>query len=198
MKAEIPFAPLATGAGHHHQHVGAAGTRDEHLAAIDDVILAIAHGAGLEGRRIGAGPWLGEAIRAQQLAAGQPRYPLLGHLGRQPAAQHPAHHVVDGQIGGGGGAAHGEALEDKAGIESRQAEAAILLRGVEAAKAKRRRLLDGRDRKLVLLVPARGVGLERLLGKSAGGLHIGLLIRGQVKIHLVCFLVLVRSFRCCQ
>ena len=188
-----PLRPLAAGAGHHHQHIGAAGARDEHLAAVDDVILAIAHGAGLEGRGIGSGARLGEAVGAQQLAAGEPWHPLLGHLGRQPAAQHPAHHVVDGQIGGGGGAAHGEALEDEAGIEPWQAEAAVLLWGVEATKAKRRRLLDGRDGELMLLVPARGVGLERLLGEGAGGLHIGLLIRGQRKIHLVRFLVLVRS-----
>ena len=37
----------------------------------------------------------------------------------------------------------------------------------------------------MLLVPARGMGFERLIGKGGGRLHIRLLIIGQGKIHLV-------------
>ncbi|MNF75550.1 hypothetical protein D3C84_576210 [compost metagenome] len=189
-KGRNPLGSLTAGAGHHHQHLGAAGTGDEHLAAIEKVILAIAHRASLEGRRIRPGPRLGEAVGAQQLAAGQPWHPLLGHLRRQPAAQHPAHHVVDGEIGRGGGAAHGQALEDEAGVEPAQPQAVILLRGVEAAQTQRRRLLDGGDGELVLPVPARGVGFERQIGEGAGRLDTGSLGFGQGKIHFVRFLVI--------
>ncbi|MNP54421.1 hypothetical protein D3C76_1489720 [compost metagenome] len=66
-----------------------------------------------------------------------------------------------------------------------------MLRGIEAAKAERGRLLDGGNGKLVLPVPTGGMGFERLIGKGGGGLHVGLLILGQGKIHLIRFLVVL-------
>ncbi len=92
---------------------------------------------------------------------------------------------MNGQISRGRGTAHGEALEDEARIETRQPQSAKLLRGIETTKPELGRQLDGRDRKLMLLVPARGMGFERLIGKGGGRLHIRLLIISQGKIHLV-------------
>ncbi len=80
-KGGDPPCPLAAGARHYHQHIRAARPRDKHLAAVEEVFFPIAHGAGLEGRGIGARPRLGETIRAQQLAAGEPGYPRLGDIG---------------------------------------------------------------------------------------------------------------------
>ncbi|MNV76090.1 hypothetical protein D3C71_1694240 [compost metagenome] len=95
-----------------------------------------------------------------------------------------------GQVSRGGGAAHGQALEDEAGVEPAQAQPVILLRGVEAAQTQRRRLLDGGDGEFVLPVPARGMGLERQIGEGTGRVDTGPLGFGQGKIHLVRFLVI--------
>ena len=66
-KQEMPFA-LVRGARHHLVEVGMAAVRGPGLRAVDDVVVAVAPGAGPHRRRVGAGVRLGEAVGAEQLA----------------------------------------------------------------------------------------------------------------------------------
>ena len=63
-------------AGEEEDDVGPGAVRDEHLGAVDDVVVAVAHGPGREVARVRAGAGLGEAEAADVLAGGEPRQPL--------------------------------------------------------------------------------------------------------------------------
>src|SRR5690606_40460686 len=52
-KGGNPLGTGATGAQHHHQHVGVAGAGDEHLAAVDDVVVALRAGSAAQVGEIG-------------------------------------------------------------------------------------------------------------------------------------------------
>ena len=54
--------------------VGVQAVRDERLGAVDDVVVAVAHGGGGDAAQIGAGAGLGHRDRADELAADEPRH----------------------------------------------------------------------------------------------------------------------------
>ena len=113
------------------------------------------------------------------LHAGEARHPLpaLGVVAE--AVDHPGRHVVDGEIGGGAGAAGGELLEDERRIEAGEAGAAHVLPHIDAAHAERggsAQLLDG---EVLLLVPLHGIGRDLLIGEIARHVPDGDLVLGE-------------------
>ncbi len=75
---EMPFGPCAAGPHHRDIDVADAAARDERLGAVQHVVVAVAHGAGGERRRVRAAARLGQAIAGEMLHAHQ--------LGQKPRA----------------------------------------------------------------------------------------------------------------
>ena len=67
-------------AGQQQDAVGLQRLRRPHLAPVDDVVVAVAHGPGRDVGRVGAGIGLGHAERDVQLAGGDVGQVLLLHL----------------------------------------------------------------------------------------------------------------------
>ena len=65
------------GAGHKVNMGGVMGRRGVHLLAVNDVLIAVAHGATLQTSQVGAGLRLGEAQRENDLPVNQPRDEML-------------------------------------------------------------------------------------------------------------------------
>ena len=88
-----------TGARHHLVEVGVPAVRRPGLGAVDDVVVALAPGAGRHRGRVGAGMRLGEAVGPEQLApehVGQPALLLLLGPGRgQAEAAQRVHRDAD-------------------------------------------------------------------------------------------------------
>ena len=64
---------VGVGAGQQAEGVPGFGIGDEHLGAVDHVLLAVLHGAGLQGSDVAAAARLGESEAAADLAAGEAR-----------------------------------------------------------------------------------------------------------------------------
>ena len=101
-EARDPVASVA-GAGHHLVEVGEAAVRRPGLGALDHPLVAVAPGGGPHRGRVGAGVRLGEAVRAEQLAAEHVRQPalplLLGAVGGQAEAGQRVHGDADADRG---------------------------------------------------------------------------------------------------
>ncbi|MNQ68988.1 hypothetical protein D3C85_835640 [compost metagenome] len=65
------------GLAHQQHHVAAQAVADEDLAAVDDVVVAVAHGGGADRLHVGAAARLGDAHRQDLLAAADAGQPLL-------------------------------------------------------------------------------------------------------------------------
>ena len=98
---------------------------------------------------------------------------------------HPADHVVDGDVGGCGHAPLGQGLKDQRGLKPGKASSSILSTGVHSSKSKSSCSSEGFNRKDLPLVPGGHVGKELVHGKGAGeGLDLPLLLceaRGHVQ-----------------
>ena len=177
------LGPGAAGAGEHHQQVGGAGAGDEHLAAADAVAIAVLLGTGAQRGGVRAGIGLGQAVAAELAAGGQQRHPCAGEALLRPGRDHPGHHVVDGDVGGGAGAAGGQLFQDDRGIEPAQPQAAERLRRVQAAKAHLAGPGDGLQREFAGLVPACRVRRHFAAGEAARGVLIGELLFAEAEVH---------------
>ncbi len=171
------------GAGHHHQQLGVAGTGDEHLVAVDHVGIAVAARPGAQRGGIGAGVGLGETVGAELLTGEHRRQPGLANGLVGVAGENPVDHVVDGQKGGGGGAALGQLLDDQGRIEAAQAQPAGGFRGVETAEAKVSGLAQDIHRKNAVGVPFGGVGRQFALSELACRIPVGLLVGVEFEVH---------------
>ena len=94
-----PGRPFAAGARHHDVEIAGAGARDELLLAVEHVMIAVAHGARRQRRRVGTGAGLGQAIARQKLHRAQFRQPFLALRIGAVGVDHPGGHVVDRHIG---------------------------------------------------------------------------------------------------
>ena len=65
------------GLGDDDDEIGRAAIGDEGLRAVDDIVVAVAPGRGLDRLKVGAGARLGHGDGADQFAGGQPRQPAL-------------------------------------------------------------------------------------------------------------------------
>src|SRR5581483_10889215 len=126
--------PLAARTHHRDIEVADAAAGDEGLGAVDDVLIALAHGARPERCRIGAGTWLRQAIARKMLHAEELRQEALALRFAAEAVDHPRRHVVDGEIGGRRDAARRQFLENEGGIEPRKRRAAYILADIDAGE----------------------------------------------------------------
>ena len=144
---EMPCAARRSPGAHHHDvEVGDAAARDEGLGAVEHIVVAVAHRAGLQARRIRAGIRLGQAVAREMLHGAELRQEAPALRVAAVAVDHPGRHVVDRDIGGGRDAALRQLLEDDRRVEPRERRAADILLHVDAAEAERRRLAQRVDR----------------------------------------------------
>jgi hypothetical protein len=182
-KCRNPSGARPASACHHHQQIGGTGAGDKRFAAIQYVFIAIAPRGGFQAGGVRAGIRLGQAIRRQFLPLGQCRAPFSHDFRLAPSGHHPGRHVVDGEIGGGRGAAGGQLFEHDAGVEAAQAQPASTLRRIQAAEAQLAGLGDfvlGED---VLLVPLCCMRRQFVCGEVARRLLEGALVVVEFKIH---------------
>ena len=86
------------GAAQAEDPVGVLRQRGPGLLAVDDVVVALAHGRGLEAGEVGAGAGLGEALAPPVVERRHARQePLLLLLGAEGDDHRPAHGHVEGQ-----------------------------------------------------------------------------------------------------
>src|SRR5665213_645737 len=180
--------PLAAGARHHGIDVAGAAARDERLGAVEDEMIALAPGAGLERRGVGAGARLGQAI-AREMRHGQKlgqEFPALRLVAE--AVDHPRHHVVDREIGRGRRTGGRQLLEDQRRLEPSHAGAAGGFVHIDARESERRRLAQRLDREDAFLVPLGGMRQEFRCGEVARGFTDGPVFLGKLEIHAVALL----------
>ena len=171
MKAVMPRGPAAgIGLGIDHQRVGDRAVGDPHLAAVDDVAVALLLGAGRHRHHVGAGVRLRHRQRADMLAGNQLRqiFPLL----RLVAV---AADLVDAEIGM---RAVGQAdrrrrardfLDRDAVLEIAEPGAAIFLLDGNAVQAERADLRPEVAGKLIALVDLGGARRDLVAGEILHG-----------------------------
>ena len=71
---------LRVGAGSHHHQVGGVPVGDEGLGSVEDPVVAVAYGGGLQRREVGATGRLGHADGREDLAGHEARQPALALL----------------------------------------------------------------------------------------------------------------------
>ena len=125
------------------------------LAPSMHVVVAVAHRLGGEVGGVGAGARFGQAVTAELLHGDEGRQEPMALGIAAERVDHPRHHVVDRQIGGGGRAALGEFFEDECRVEPSQAGAADIVAHIDGGETQRRRLAQGLDRKDFAFVPGR-------------------------------------------
>jgi hypothetical protein len=135
--------------------------------AVDHIMVAVAHRARRQRRRVGADARLGQAIAAEKLHGAEPRQPLLALCLRAVRIDHPGDEVMDRYVGGDRRAAGRQRLEDQGRREPRQPGAADVFGDIDAAHAERRGLAHLRDGKMPRLVPGHRVRREHFVGKTA-------------------------------
>ena len=136
------------------RQLGDAAVRDVALLAVEDVLVAVPVGRGLDAGDVGAGAWLGERDRGEAaLLRGEPRQPALLLLLRAGAHQRPhgEHRRPDRR--GKAGAAPRELLGDQTRRHCRHAAAAVLGRDRVRGQPERRRLREQLGRAVLALVP---------------------------------------------
>src|SRR6266536_3692471 len=124
--------PLMTGGGigpgdDDHQ-VAQLPVGDKGLGAVEQVVIAVAHGGGADSLQVAAGPWLGHRDRGDELAGavpGQPTAALLGHA--QAAEVVPVDVVVHGERGPGRAGRRQLLVENEVVAVVRVAAASVLL-----------------------------------------------------------------------
>ncbi|MNP20319.1 hypothetical protein D3C76_1128860 [compost metagenome] len=182
--ALAPVVLVGVGDGEDDGEIGVAGMADEMLAAVDDEVVTLAHGTGLDGVGIGAGARLGESEAVDLLAlhAGQQvvvdLLVLAGHEDfRWPRDEHVQGPGHLGQL----------ALDQRLG-QVVQATAADFLGHVEGIEPGG----DGLAADLRSQLGRHGIGAvhrllmgQQLLGdKAAYRFHQHFLFLGQLEIHL--------------
>ncbi len=103
---------------------------------------------------------------------------------RAEAVDHPGDHVVDGEIGGGGGAAFGQRLENERRIQTREGRAAHIVAHIDAGHAKRGGGFQRGNGEMVRLVPFQRMGRDFLAREGARHVADGDLVFRQLE-HVV-------------
>ena len=152
---------------------------DEPLRAGDDVVVAVADGAGAERRDVGAGLGLGQGEGDQVLPGRQPRDPAAVLFGGPGEQQRQATELLDRQDQAGRGARPAELLDGQADGEELAAEAAVLDRERQGQD-----VLGGQQLAEVLgelagPVDLGGARRDALVGEDANGVTQELLLLRQ-------------------
>ena len=157
--------PVGAGPHHHHIEIAPAGAGDELLLAVEHIMVAVAHRAGAQRRRVRSGAGLGQAIARQQFHGAEFRQPFLALGVVAEGIDHPGRHVVDRDERRHRRTALRQRLEDQRRVEPRQRRAADIVADIDAADAELGRLAHHIDRKMLLLVPADRMRRDFFRGK---------------------------------
>src|SRR5215470_11277961 len=173
------------GAGEEEHQVRLEHAGDEHLLSVDDVLLALADGGGLELGGVGARVGLSDAEGLEsQLARGDlGQVHLLLLLRAVP--QHRAHDVHLRVAGASVAARAVDLFEDERAFHDAEARAAVLLRDQHGQVAGLRQVVDERLGILALDVQLLPVGGRVLFAEIVDGGLEGLLVVGQREAHVV-------------
>ena len=159
----LVLAGVGVGAGQQEDVVGVLGLGGPHLLAVDDPLVAVQLGLGLERGEIRAGLRFGEALAPGDLALEDLGQELLLLLLGPPLQDGRSDQGVAEEVGSHGGAGPGELLVEHHVLQGREALAAVLLRPGRADPAAVVELLHPLLVELLAIVT---VQLEALLGTS--------------------------------
>ena len=163
-------------------------------------MIAVAHRAGAQRRRIRSGAGLGQAIARQISSMVQSFGSHLLALGVvAEGIDHPGRHVVDRDEGRHRRAALRQRLEDQRGVETRQRRAADIVADIDAADAELGGLAHHVDREMLLLVPADRMRRDFLRGEIPRHVANRNLVLVECELHALFALTVVnRSRRHCE
>ena len=167
-QTQVALGGVGIGAHRHHHHIGAAARRDEHLAAVYDVAIALADRSGRKPGHVAAGAGLGDGQGGNHLAAQHGGDKALFLF---DGAQVQDQRQRDGVAAQAGCGADGAAVIDQRvcghqSVGEVAARAAVLLGIAHAQHTGRRAVGIERPRELLSLVPGGGVGGNRLFAKA--------------------------------
>jgi len=175
--------PRAAGAHHRHVEVADRPAGDERLCPVEHVIVAVAHRAGGERRRIRAAARLGQAITGEMRHRHQLRQKLRALLASAKAVDHPRRHVVDCHEGGGRDASRGKLLEDDRRVHPAEPAAAKLVADIDAREPQLRRTSQRLDWEFAALVPPGRLRQPLLARKRPRRLRKRPLLVRQFEVH---------------
>ena len=141
-QATVLEGRVRVGAGQQAEGVARLGVGDEHLGAVDHVLLAVLDGAGLQRADVAAAARLGEGQAAAHLPAGQARQELVPLLLGAVVGEHVGQDVVGAQRAGERHVAFADLLEDHGEGGVVQPHAAVLFRHVDAEQPQLLHLVD--------------------------------------------------------
>ena len=157
-QADPARAGVRVGLAGQHQQVGAEPGGDEHLLAVDDVVIAVAQRGGAHRRHIAAAGWLGHAQRHHDLALRHGRKPAA-LLRLRPVMHEIGRDDVRMQVEGRAGGAGARHLLDHDGTEQKiSSGAAIRFRHAGAKQPKFAGYLPDRARHDPGFLPFRVMG----------------------------------------
>src|SRR5262249_44597926 len=132
-----------------------AAVGDEALGAVDDPLVALAHGGRAHARHVGAGVGLGETERREQRRLGKQAEVLLLELLRAADAERRGREAVGPDRGRDPGAAPGQLLLDQRPLEVAHARTAVALLDVGVHQAELPGLLEDllRPRAVAVVLP---------------------------------------------
>ena len=166
----------SSGAQHHDIDVAPAAARDEGLAAVQHVMVALQFGTRRQRRRIRACARLGEAIAREMLHGAEPGQEPPALIVVAESVDHPGGHVVDRDVGRRAGTRRRQLFHDQSRIEPAEAAAADVVAHVDAAEAECRRFAQHLLRKDFLGVPARGLRQHAICRELPGRVPERLLV----------------------
>ncbi|MNH97719.1 hypothetical protein D3C73_504250 [compost metagenome] len=160
-------AQARVGLAHQQYQVGEVAVGDERLRAVDDVVVTIANGFGLDVLQVGAGARFGHGDCRYHFPGGHFRQPTLfllfaGVAQQVMRADRTVH--VGAQAGGNGA---GQFVADDCVVRMAAAAAAVLFRNRRAEHAHLAGLQPGFTVDMLLMGPALFVGHQFFGGKTA-------------------------------
>ena len=183
-RGDAVLPPALVRDGKHHGDIAHGAVRRERLAAVQDPVVAVAHGGRAGARCVAACRRLGEAPRADLLSSGQgdEKAPLLllrsGHENMVRAQG------VVGRNRKTDGSVHPrQFLDDEGVVQHLETGAAILWRKDDAQHPHVAELAHHLARKLLGLVELPGARSDLLLGELTNRLAGQLLLFGQLEIQ---------------
>ena len=114
------------GLGHHDHDVGVLAVGDEGLGAVEDVVITVLHGVGLNALQVGAGARFAHGDGADQLAADHLRQQALFHFLGAVVLDVGRHDFGVQAPADAGQAGPGDLLADHHAVEEVGADAAVL------------------------------------------------------------------------
>ena len=182
------LGPVVGGSRHRDIYLVGAAAGNELLGPVDDIMVAIADGLGLQRGGVRSRAGLGQAVAGDFLHRHQFGQIFVLHRLRSERIDHPGRHIVNRDKGAGRGTAIGHGFHDDRRFKPSEANAAGFLGHVNAAETELCCLLDRIARKDMLFIPFRRERRDRIGGKFLRHFLNGKLVFGQGKLGHIYFL----------